>query len=411
MQQWVEALKSVVIGLLILLAVLLTAIISGYGSADALFRGLQPAPMDAIPLNTERTLVDGSQPLVISVKSEQGRTSFYHDFVLLDSAYEAMGSFLAQALDTAENPVELQQASFYAAATNSDGVYFRYPAAVALPTLTLWLDGESDVDIGGKGYFLQVDGEIVRLFVEGERCYSMLTEVDGEALQRALEGYSPDGTVFAQEVGKGNLHPLTLLSTAADQVLAATATNPCDTNFLLEVAGELLFNPYGESKYVDEQGGTVFTESDCTLRVGTDGLLTLENWEQTNRFTATSGAQADQIEYVSVLLSWIFQETSGEDRLMFTGYEVDDTINRVYFDYYLDGTLVTNGKNHSVVAEFQGKTLLSLQVRVRRYETVAETYLTYLPVEQAAALAGENQEMELAYGDLSGEELTVGWIS
>lgn len=409
--QWLEALKTVFIAILILLAVLLTAIISSYGGAEAFLGNLQTSPMDAIPISTERTLTDGSQPTVISVKSDQGRATFAQDFLLLDSAYEALGSFLAQALDTAESPVALDYDNFYDTVATSNGIYFQFPSQVSLTTLALWLDGESDVGLAGQGFFLQVEEDMVRLFVEGDQYYSMLTQVDADALQHILEGYGSDGSAFALEQGKEAIYPLTILCADTNQILAGTVENPCDGNFMLEVASSLLFNPYGESKYVDQLGGTVFTESDCTLRVGTDGVLTLENLEATQRFAANSDSPADQIDYISNLLALIFEETSGEDRLMYTGYETDEDISRVYFDYFLLGIPVTDGNSHGVVARFQGQTLLSLEVRVRRYQTTADTYLTYLPVEQAAALRPDGQRMVLSYGDLSGEELTVGWIS
>ncbi len=408
--QWLEAAKTMFIGILILLAVLLTAIISSYGGTEAFLGTLQTGPMDAIPISTDRTLTDGAQPVLISVKSQQGRATFAQDFGLLDSAYEALGSFLAQALDTAESPVELGYDNFYETVATGNGIYFRYPAAVSLPILALWLDGESAVDLKAQGYFLQVEDDVVRLFVEGAGYYSMLTQVDGEALQHALEGYAPDGTSFALEQGKENLYPMTVLSTGENRVLAGTVANPCDGNYMLELASALLFNPYGESKYMDQMGATVFTESDCTLRVGTDGQLTLENLEGTSRFTATSGAPVDQIDYLTSLLTLVFQDTVGEDRVMYTGYEVVGELNHIYFDYYLQGIPVIDGANHSIQAVFRGNTLLSLEVHVRRYQTTADTYLTYLPVEQAAALVPAGQPMVLAYGDLTGQDLTVGWI-
>ncbi len=397
-----EFIKTICIVLLLLSAGFLTTVIGYYGGLG-IFPSLPGStPMGDVPISTQRVLKDGSQPLVISLQNDLGRTTLQQDFDRLDSGYESLGGFLAQALDTASYPLVISNDDFYQIVTQENGVYFRFPSAVDLPILALWLDGQTQISGSAQGFFLQVSPGSVTLLTEGDVCMTMSTQVDDETFLLALSTFSPDGSQFTQ---LDWLYPLTIFDPSPNQIIGGTAENPCDNNFLTQLASHLQFNPYGESKYTDNQGATVLTESDCTLRLDTEGWLTLKNPRLDDRYTAQTSTQADRIDYVSTLLEIMFAPVGGDGRLMFTGYQ-DDT---VYFDYFLQGLPVSTSNEHSISATFDGKTLKELTVWVRKY-TLDDTVIhTYLPATQAATLVPSGGTLALGYGDLNQSDLTVGW--
>ena len=359
----------------------------------------------------EPSLTDAAMPVEISVSSQAGRASFHRDFTALDTAFESLGSHLAAALDTARDVQKISASAFAEAAAGSS-ILFRYPGAVSLPVLAAWLDADaSDLGLSGSLFLLSAEADGVALLVyDGGSYWHMTTDADLEAFRDALDDNPADGTLLALESpAYGRLDPLTLIDPAGTSVAAASAANPCDDAFLTATATALGFNPFGDTSYQDKTG-TVYSESDCTLRISADGVLTLRNPGLASRFSAQSDGDGDRIEYVRALLETVAGSVLGDGRLYFTGLEAGDGTASIVFSAYLAGLPVEHPGGPAVTAVFQGAVLTDLTFRIRTYTLSQSETIALMPAEQAAAIAGEGDVLQPAYADQGEPQLTAGWL-
>lgn len=410
-----EACKTAAIVLLLLSVVLLTLTAAYYsGSMDgAVGTWIGGASSQPPKLAQEPALTDAAQPVCISVLGSTGRASFWGDFTVLDSVYEALGSHLAAALDTASSPVEITAAAFYRAASRP-GVCFWFPGDLALGVLGAWLDATAEVSLSAGQFFLGMEDGAVSLLVRGaDGFWKMETQADPAAFQEVLDDYPADGTSLAGELDRDpyrHLDPMALVVADVWDVAAAGSENPCDEAFLTEAAALLGFNPYGDSNYRDDLGNTVYTETDCSLRIGADGVLALQNQGLAPRFSAASADLEDQIEYVRSLTQTLAGSRMGDARLLYTGSEQHGALRTVRFEYFLSGLLVGQRYETAVTAQFSGAVLSELTFRVRTYTLRETERLQVLPAEQAAAILPQGAVLQLAYADAGESRLQAGWL-
>lgn len=413
----IERCKTAIIVLLLCSVVLLSLVAIGFsGSGDVpllsdlrrLLAGEQILPPKKAQ---EPALTDAAQPLVISVSSQAGRTTFHQDFEALDAAFEFLGSHLAAALDTARDAREITEAEFAEAATGSS-ILFRYPGPIPLPVLAAWLDADaSDLGLTGSTFLLSAEESGVALLVCSDGSYwHLTTDADLISFRDALDDNPADGTLLALESEDyARLDPLTLIDPSSVSVAAASSYNPCDDAFLTHTATVLGFNPYGDTSYSDENG-TVYSETDCTLRISADGVLTLRNQDLAPRFTAQSDTDGDCIEYVRSLLDAVAGDALGDARLYFTGLERSEGTTTVVFSTYLAGLAVVRSDGPAVQAVFQGATLTELTFRIRNYTLSQSETIALMPAAQAAAIAKSGTLLVPAYADHGETDLTAGWL-
>lgn len=413
-----EALKTAVIVLLFLSVVCLAltaALYSGStrsGPLDRLASLFSGGPSQPPRQAQEPTLTDASQPLLISVLGAAGRASFWGDFDRLDSVFEALGGYLAEALDTAGAPVEITPAAFRRAVQQA-GIYFRYPCDVPMDILAAWLDADVVSDLPASQYFLQSGDGGIALYLAGDGSFWQLpTEIDSATFASVLDDYPADGTFFALESEDphyARLDSFSLVDLSTSSMAAAQGANPCDESFMTSTAAALGFNPYGDSSYQDDTGN-VYTETDCSLRISTDGVLTLRNQGLTTRFAAAGNSDGERIEYVRSLTEALAAHLMGEGRLMLTGLSRSDGISTVSFDYVLSGLHVEQVSGPAVTARFSGSILTELTFRVRTYTCSQTERLGFLPAAQIAAVLPDDTLLRLGYADVGDGQLQIGWL-
>lgn len=413
----VERCKSVIIVLLLCSVVLLSLTAVGFsGSGDVpllsdLRRFLAGEQILPPKKAQEPTLTDAAMPVVISVSSQAGRTSYHQDFAALDTAFESLGGHLAAALDTARDATEITGAEFAEAATGLS-ILFRYPGSIPLPVLAAWLDADaSDLGLSSSVFLLAAEEDSVALLLRIDGSYWHLdTDADLASFRDVLDDMPADGTLLALESETyDRLDPLTLIDPARVTVPAASASNPCDESFLTNTATVLGFNPYDDTNYQDNNG-TAYSETDCTLQISADGVLTLRNQGQAARFTAQSDGDGDRIEYVRALLDAIAGDALGDARLFFTGLEQDEETTTIVFSAYLSGLPVECPDGPTVTAVFRGAILSELTFRIRSYTLSQTETIALMPAAQASAIASNGTLLQPAYADSDEAALTAGWL-
>ena len=80
-----------------------------------------------------------AQPIAITVQNTAGRMSAQYDFAALDNAFEQLGGYLAQALDSAQGGRAVSQRELLAAFAEQ-GAAFCYPSALNPSLAAAWLN-------------------------------------------------------------------------------------------------------------------------------------------------------------------------------------------------------------------------------------------------------------------------------
>ena len=422
MRRWTEIGKDLLI--VILVAALLTLTLLALPertltSSPVLSAALKPFAglfgLDQAELTyTEKALpgLDAAQPLAVSVRNSAGRYTAQYDFETLDSVYEALGSMLGQALESAQLEQTTLQKLYSAIAGIS--VTFVYPAELPSGVLAEWLGAQAPE--AGEAAMLYVlslqESGAVRLYLCGESCWVGDTALSGDALTQALDSYRPDGSFFALEDGTGRydrVDPRSLIGGETPRLYGATSANPCDARTITPLAAELGFNPYGDASYTDDAGNSFFSENDATLRVFAGGQLQLNADEDAERFTAASDDPEIIIEFTRALLEQILSGTDSDARLYLSEFTQTASGTVCAFDYVLGGVpILQNGQSHAATAVFTDGTLTELTFLLRTYRTGTQS-LALIPAAQAAAIVPEGSTLRIYYDDSGSGLLSAGW--
>lgn len=345
-----------------------------------------------------------AQPIAISVNNTAGRTSYLHDFALLDAQYDALGGFLAKALSSAQNEQKSDRAALYGALSSPSAAFF-YHGNIPVPVLAAWLGCETKISLSANLFVLCENGSTLDLYLMADEISVYQTDVPSSALDEAVGAAVPDGSRFCYETDQ-KLDGLCLLCDGMPPIFACKAQNPCDSRFAGTLAEILGFNPYGESSYTDSAGNVNFSEANCLLKIGSDGTVRLENSDP-SRFLTGAGDDASQVEAARALLSSIFSAAESDARLYLSSYEKTPQGAVCCFDYVLGGTPVLC-RSHAATVTLDGKKVVSVNLWLRKYLLQSEL-LPVLPPQQATIIAPDGAREQVRYADNGAAELYAGW--
>ena len=409
-----ELCKNIIIVLLICTMVLL--LVASLPAAQIrqtpwLSKLLQPlAPVLGLPeaelayVETALPVTDAAMPVAVSVNNAAGRHTAMWDRGTLDTAFENLGGFLGQALDTARHAdaAELHQVT---RALSDVSVLFSYDGSLPAGLLAAWLDAnlEEAAETEVSALILAVEDEAAALYLVGERILRAETEVSAVSLENALSEYMPDHSMLAFEVND-HLAPLSVLPGQDQTVAAVTRANPVNKRLLESLASALGFNPYGDASYTDAAGDTWFTETGSSLQVTAGGRLILTT--AADRFTAADTQIESLAEEARRLVELAAGESLGDARMYMTSIQQQENETLVNFSCIVNGIPVDGA---GAVVTFAGSSVTRLELRLVTY-TVRSGTLQLLPPVQAAALLPAGAQLRLAYSDSGERQLTAGWI-
>lgn len=378
--------------------------------SQTLSRLLQPlAPVLGLP-RAELTYVEAAQPVAgaaqpvaITVRGDGGRGTVMGSFDQLDGTFETLGSALGQAMDTAGELTPVTDAQVREALSGVS-VAFYYTGELPAAVLASWLGAELETDAAAELCILSIREDAVTLYLAGSQCLAAPTALDAGTLEELLETVRPDGSALGFET---ELQTAALsLIPAGDLVLpGGTVTNPCTGRALNELATGLGFNPYGDNRYSDSQGGTHFSEANLALHVTADGVLQLTSSAR-ELFQAADDSDAALAELARQLTQQVTGGDFGDGRLYLTGLTREEDKTVCTFEYYVSGYPVTLGEPAAAVT-FQGRAMTEMTMTARSF-TVGGSLCYPLPVRQAAAIQEPNRRLQLQYR-VSGNTLEAGW--
>lgn len=371
--------------------------------------GLNEAELTYTAPASGSTIIGAAQPLAITLNTEAGRQTAQYDFAALDTLYSQYGSLLAQALESAEPLQSCEDAAFYAALQEA-GVAFCFPGQITPDVLGAWLNVRAPEGAAAQWYLLAQTGQTVTLYLSGEGCFCARTELPAQSLSAQLQTVVPDGSFFAFEAERApysNLSALSLVSAERTEVSSGTGTNLCDARFISALATQIGINPYGDARFVDNDGTTTFTETGLTLRISAQGQIELLSQQPDTRFQSASAAACDRIEAARSLLSSLTGDSYGEARVYLQSYLEDGQSATCTFGYYLSGIPVA-AQTGGIEVFFDGVQITYASVVYRSY-TLDVQPVSLLPAAQAAACLPKGGQLRLLYAEDADGALYVGW--
>ncbi len=371
--------------------------------------GLNEAELTYTLPSSGNTITGAAQPILISLNTEAGRQSAQYSFDALDELYSQYGSLLAQALESGAALQSSTRAAFNRALLGQSAV-FCYPGAVSPEVVGAWLNVRAPSGAAAQWYLLAAEPDGIALYLLGEDCQVLHTGLSSDALTQQLQTVIPDGSSFALEMDGAPyaaLDPLSLVSASSAAVHDAAGSNPCDARFISTLATKIGINPYGDARFVDNDGTTSFTETGLSLRVSAQGNILLQIQQEDARFQSASASASDRIEAARSLLSELTGGQYGEARAYLQSYTEQDGEAVCTFGYYLSGIAV-QAQEGGIEIRFSGRQITRASVLCRSYSQQTQT-AALLPAAQAAACLPKGGTLRLLYAEDASGQLHAGW--
>lgn len=371
--------------------------------------GLNEAELTYTLPSSGNTITGAAQPVLISLNTEAGRQSAQYSFDALDELYSQYGSLLAQALESGAALQSSTRAAFNRALLGQSAV-FCYPGAVSPEVVGAWLNVRAPSGAAAQWYLLAAEPDGIALYLLGEDCQVLHTGLSSDALTQQLQTVIPDGSSFAIEADGAPyaaLDPLSLVSASSAAVHDAAGSNPCDARFISTLATKIGINPYGDARFVDNDGTTSFTETGLSLRVSAQGNILLQIQQEDARFQSASSSASDRIEAARSLLSELTGGQYGEARVYLQSYTEQDGEAVCTFGYYLSGIAV-QAQEGGIEIRFSGRQITRASVLCRSYSQQTQT-AALLPAAQAAACLPKGGTLRLLYAEDASGQLHAGW--
>mgnify|MGYP001667845282 FL=1 len=371
--------------------------------------GLNEAELTYTLPSSGNTITGAAQPVLISLNTEAGRQSAQYSFDALDELYSQYGSLLAQALESGAALQSSTRAAFNRALLGQSAV-FCYPGAVSPEVVGAWLNVRAPSGAAAQWYLLAAEPDGIALYLLGEDCQVLHTGLSSDALTQQLQTVIPDGSSFAIEADGAPyaaLDPLSLVSASSAAVHDAAGSNPCDARFISTLATKIGINPYGDARFVDNDGTTSFTETGLSLRVSAQGNILLQIQQEDARFQSASASASDRIEAARSLLSELTGGQYGEARVYLQSYTEQDGEAVCTFGYYLSGIAV-QAQEGGIEIRFSGRQITRASVLCRSYSQQTQT-AALLPAAQAAACLPKGGTLRLLYAEDASGQLHAGW--
>lgn len=363
------------------------------------------------------------QPVRLAVYQDGQRYGVQYSQDETDAAFSALSTLLSEALGSAGAPAPVSEQNWRSALQRT-GIYMDFLYPVSLLTLSGWLgDGQNNSALTGtaRRVCLAADenGGVSLFFINEEdgsyyACGTTLTR--DFHLNAAVDGWSPNGALFAFEVpDMGALEPYTLLTTTPQPAVYA-AGNPLleDSTRVAELLNVLTFHPQGNT--LDPAAGGQIVEGNDSLRLSDTGVVTFHTiGGSAFRFSLPENSTQAALDYVQALAENTVGAWCGTARLCLA--EVKETVNglEITFQYSLNGAPVALPEDRAAAYFLvSGGAVTDFSLYLRSYSDTEETSIVLPEVQAAAAMEAmdaRGKELTLLYQDSGGTLVSAGWVA
>lgn len=395
----IEALKSVLIILLSLMAVVMlvqTALTAAgiqfsWSDLASIFTGSRDEGADS-----ELVASHAARPVQAAVMSENGVYGVNCGFDELDSVYDSFGQILSEALGSAKEKRDVNE-ELWLETLSGRGVYMAFDVSVPVSCLAGWMSVTGSPDFAADRFVLCVTGqnEVELWCSDGENYYRCSTSASSAMLLDRMEQYRPNGAKFAFQLAQtwdvyNNVDPASVVPhTMSAQVYSAK--NSLDTQSVNALMESLLINPFIESGYTDESGSAVYLCAGGTLKISPDGYAAYElnsSGSADEMFLAGQAGNLDvgiAIEKTRQFAEKTVAERCGSARVYLSGVEQGEKGYVFTYSYYVDALKVFAGEDGFAARfEFNGVRISKIELCYTSFEGSSQQLELMQPLYAAA---------------------------
>lgn len=343
-----------------------------------------------------------------------------------DAAFEAVGSFLGEAIGSAYSISSVSESALLNAMELS-GLYFEFACDLPLEVLCARLSVQPPTTraLDVRRCLLSIDGEAnATLYLQDTRqgVFRFSTAVSASAVQTYLETLDGGDADFARTLGPeyDTLSPYTILFDEVSERRTLSAANALSDYPSEELLRRVEFNPHTKDRYVESSGTEVIIEGQRKLYLYPNGTIVYSGGtaESGSLFAVTTAdaahlSRAELCAAARSLVGSLTQGRIGDAALYLSGMASDDTGVTVTFDYMADGTpLRFSDGTHAAEVRVEGRSITGFTLRARRY-TLSErsSLLLPLPLTRAIAQRYPGCELSIAYIDSYGDSVDASWVA
>jgi hypothetical protein len=366
-------------------------------------------------------LKEAARPLVIVITNEDGdRFGVRYDSDERNAIYDRTSSIVGEALGSASAPAEISEDEWRAALSRA-GVYFEYASPVRLSVLDGWLGAQMpDIAEAAEDAFLRricvaFGEDRSRIYYQdiGSGLFFGADTASAAGKAQELEMYSPNGAVFAFELGITGAEdaPYMLIMHGRDHP-DVRASAPGSAVELLDIT----LAAFGHSNEVY----TTFPEGDGALRrIGTrfNIMVSAQGGVTYRRIDAPALDrerralnESEMIERARVIVADTIGGVCGNAEVFFESLEyVAEGSYSVVFNYYIAGGgvfLFEDG--YAARITFTSGVVMNAELN---YRHLARTYEYTRLLPERLALAAAGGEFMLYYSDTGAETMQPSWVA
>jgi hypothetical protein len=387
-----------------------------FGSVAGLMRGTAGAGESG-----GVTIKEAARPLVIVITNEYGdRFGARYDSDERNAVYDRASSIVGEALGSASAPSQISQDEWRAALSRA-GVYFEYVSPVRLSVLDGWLGAhmpdiaESAEDVFLRRIFVAFGEDRSRIYYQdiGSGLFYGADTASAAGKAQELEMYSPNGAVFAFELGIAGSEnaPYTLIMHGRYHpdiraAIPGSAVELLDITLAAFGHSNEMYTTLPEGDGALRRIGTRFN-----IMVSAQGSVTYRRVDapELDRERRTLN-ESEMIERARVIVADTIGGVSGSAEVFFDSLEyVADGSYSVIFNYYIAGGgvfLFEDG--YAARITFTSGVVMNAELN---YRHLARTYEYTRLLPESLALAAAGGEFMLYYSDTGAEIMQPSWVA
>ncbi len=343
----------------------------------------------------------------------------------LSDEFERAGTYLGEALGSANNPVPISELVFLSA-LRGEGLYFDFTSTLPSEVLFNLLGvtaAKSETETVRRVLLAPAGENDAVLYVQdGAGAHIRFsTAVSSADLMDFLASQSGVSASFAYLLGASyaQLSPYTIVlnDTESHNALSASNVLSAGEETFLRRAG---FNAHAENRFTESSGTVIVREATSMLYLRPDGTVDYQGSEAARGTiyyvpAAEPGAPtpAEAAAAAQTLVATLMQDFLGSASLYLSSVERGEESYEICFDLMVDGIPVRFADgSHAASVIITDQHVAAFSLKARRYaQTDTAAQLLPFSLSSAVAATWNRAELIVAYVDAGGDRVDPAWIA
>jgi len=359
-------------------------------------------------------------PYIVSITNASGlHCGYVYDEDEVKSSYDSFSAYLGEAMGTAGDPVKIAKEE-WTASLKKEGVYvdFVYDRELSYFAKALGVNMESSSQNDSTRricLYVEDDSVFLSYLNSNTNTYNKCScAVSTTSFLTKISEYTPNGASFLFETDNDyNLvDEFFMVTEGQPKVPSVILQKPIlDNDFIVGIMDILGMNSYLASSY-SENGGTVYVDGNCTLRVEADGNISFHNASELEVNDKPLLEPSMVVSKCDQIANSTIGVECGQASVVLTNIEFDESENRYVLDYnyQIGGYIVSMGQKYALQISMVDGVVINSEFNFRIYEYTGEEDMPLLGNQAAALVQAAGGGMPLlGYSD-NGVGINAEWI-